>query len=165
MKEFEIKLAETSPLGKAGSVIKLALTPSDVHVPQELDTYLAGYSPFDYRADEASKVVPVDFDKFLYRNFGLNNAFKRVNVKASLQKSVPEVDAESAVLPGQVVDRLIGSFVPDVTELNTAGSLYRAKQVAAERCKTVIYLDRELDVWSMLSTATNWAPTNRITLG
>src|SRR5262249_44698350 len=36
--------------------------------------------------------------------------------------------------------------------------------VAAQRCKWALQLDRELDVWSMLSNLGNWATTNRVVL-
>jgi len=53
MERMEIVLAEDSALGKAGQKVTLALSPTDVHVAEEMSTYLAGYSVPSYRADEA----------------------------------------------------------------------------------------------------------------
>ena len=161
--QITLRLAEDSHLGRMGQVVTLALTPSDVHSPEEIDTYLAGYRPFSYRADEASKPVLVDKDEDLYRNHAANNAFRRVKVKSSLQKAVPEVDPESSLDKYRVIDRIAGSFIPDVTEAN-AGH-YRPRQVAAERCKTALYLDREMDVWDMVTEQTKWHPNNFVALG
>ena len=162
--QLTLRLAEDSHLGRAGQIVTLALTPSDVHAPQEVDTYLAGYQPFAFRADEASKPVLVDKDEDLYRNFAANNAFRRVKVKSSLQKAVPEVDPESSLDKYRVVDRLAGSFIPDVTDKN-ATNRYRPRQVAAERCKTALYLDREMDVWELLTDQTKWHADNVVQLG
>jgi hypothetical protein len=159
-----LRLAEDSSLGRMGQVVTLALTPSDVHAPEEMDTYLAGYRPFAFRADEASKPVLVDKDEDLHRDFAANNAFRRVKVKSSLQKAVPEVDPESSLNKYHVIDRLAGSFIPDVTDKN-ATALYRPRQVAAERCKTALYLDREMDVWEMVTDPTKWHPNNQVALG
>jgi hypothetical protein len=158
-----LRLAEDSQLGRAGQVVTLALTPSDVHVPEEIDTYLAGYQPFGFRADEVSKPILVDTDEDEYRTFSSNNAFRRVNVKSSLQRAVPEVDPESTLAKYKVVDRLVGSFIADRTEAN-AKKLYRPRQVAAQRCKWALQLDREIDVWSVLTNLATWAPANQVVL-
>ena len=41
----------------SGERYSLTLQPSDVHSAEELATYLAGYKPFDFRADEASPPI------------------------------------------------------------------------------------------------------------
>jgi hypothetical protein len=164
METIEIKLAENSELGKAGQRVTLALTPSDVHDPTELPTYLAGYSPFLYRADEASKVVLVDNDQDKYRTFNRDDAFRAVDVKAGSQGAVPEVDPKSSTATYTVVDRFIGSFIPKQTELQT-GNNYQPRMRAAERCRRALDLDREIDVWTLLETNTNFATAQRTALG
>lgn len=164
MKEFEIKLAEDSHLGRAGQRVTLALQPEDVHDPTELATYLAGYKPFAYRADEMSPVILVDKDQDKYRAFDADNAFKAVDVKISTNGAVAEVDPKSSLTQYSVVERAIGSFVPRQTELN-AGANYRPRMAAARRCRRAIDLDREIDVATLLETSGNWAAAQRLAVG
>lgn len=163
MESIEIKLAENSALGKAGQRITLALQPADVHDPTELPTYLAGYTPFGYRADEASKVVLVDNDSDKYRTFHSDDAFRAVDVKSGSSGQVGEVDPKSSLATYNVVDRAIGSFIPRQTELQT-GNNYNPRMAAARRARRAIELDREIDVWTMLETNTNFDASVRIAL-
>lgn len=150
-------------VGRAGQLVEMALTPSDVHDPTELPTYLAGYRNAKYRADEASFPVLVDKDAGKRRDFSSDDAFRRVDVKASLQNAPPEVDTKSALTDYKVVDRFIGAFIPDITEAQ-AEPLYKPRQRAMRRCGNALLLDRELDVWSLLSTVGNWNANNRLAL-
>jgi len=165
VEHLEIRLAESIPgIGKAGERVTLALTPADVHDPTEIPTYLAGYKPFQYRADEACKVVLVDNDSDKYRTFDSDDAFRRVSVKGSDQGKVPEVDPKSALSTYKVVNRYVGSFIPKQTEGQT-GNNYNPLMAASRRCRRALDLDRELDVWSLLGTNTNWDSTVRTALG
>ena len=77
--DMEIKLAEdVQGIGKAGERVTLALQPSDVHDRTELPTYLAGYRPGQFRADEASKIILVDNDQGKRRDFSSDDAFRAV---------------------------------------------------------------------------------------
>jgi len=168
MSDMEIKLAsnfrhpETGVLHSAGERVTLALQPSDVHDPQELATYLAGYKPFQYRADELSKVVLVDNDEDKYRAFDSDDAFRKIEVKTSGMAKVQEVDPQSALTTYKVVERAIGSFVPDQTQ-SQGGNSYDPLMAAARRCRRALELDREIDVFGtpLLGTTTNWASTVR----
>lgn len=157
-------LAENSPFGRAGEKVTLDLAPGDVSETEELSTYLAGYKPFGYRADEASPVILVDRDSDQYRSFTSANTFRRVDVKTSIQAKVGEVDPQTELSTYKVVDRAIGSFVPDVVEQN-ATKAYRPRQAALKRCQRVIMLDRELDVWALLTATANWTTGYHATLG
>jgi len=163
--QITLKLANDAPgIGRAGQLVTLALTPADVHDPTELPTYLAGYKPAGYRADEVSEPVLVDKDSDKYRTFDSEDTFRMVNVKGSIQGAVPEVDPKSALTTYKVVDRFIGSFIPEVTEQNAAPN-YRIRQRAMRRCRRALDLDREYDVWTTLATLGSWNAANRTTLG
>jgi hypothetical protein len=164
MEHIELVLAEDSVHGKKGQRVNLALHPSDVHDPTEMPTYLAGYSPFAYRGDEASPVVLVDKDTDKHRDFSSDDTFRRIDVKGADDSNVPEVDPSSALTQYTVVNRYIGSFIPQQTESN-AGANYQPRRVAGRKCKNALYLDREIDVWTLLGTNTNWASANRVALG
>ena len=164
MEKITLTLAEgVQGLGKAGERVTLALQPADVHDPTELPTYLAGYKPFQYRADEASPVVLVDNDEDKYRTFDSDDAFRRVNVKGSTSGKVNEVDPKSSLASYKVVERFIGSFVPAQTQGQT-GNAYNPQMAAARRARRALELDREIDVFTMLGTLTSFATAQRTTL-
>lgn len=167
MERMSIILADNGPLGQKGQRVNLELTPSDVHDPTEIPTYLAGYSNWEFRADEASKVVLVDNDEDKYRTFSEDDAFEPVHVKGALTGAIPEVDPRSSLASYKVVDRYVGSFVPAVTEQQT-GNNYQPRMAAARRCRRALELDRELDVLGpsgLLTTVTNWNADQRNALG
>jgi len=154
MPNLNVKLVETiEGVGQAGQTVNLALTPADVHDPSELPEYLAGYHNYPYRADEASPPILVDKDEDKYRTFNSNNAFKRVPVKGSPGGAVPEIDPESSLTSYLVQDRFMGSFLPKYVADQAD---FDMKKAAAERCANAILLDRECDVWDMLTTSGSW---------
>jgi hypothetical protein len=161
--EMPVRLAEDSHLGRAGQVVTLALYPSDVHDPTEIPTYLAGYKNNDMRADEVSPPILRDSDTDKYRTFDEDDAYLTVDVKGSINGTVPEVDPKSALSQYTVVDRFVGSFVNDITAQNATA--YTPRQVAGRRCATAIGLDREIDVWTMLTDANQWHASVKATLG
>jgi hypothetical protein len=150
----DVRLTEDiEGVGIAGQVVNLTLTPADVHDPSELPEYLAGYKNAKYRADEASPPILVDKDEDKYRTFHSNNAFRRVPVKGSPTGAVPEIDIESSLTTYKVQDRFVGSFIPK----NTADQAdYDVMKPASERCANAIYLDREIDVWTLLTASGSW---------
>lgn len=153
-----------SEFGRYGQRITLDLTPDDVHDPTEMPTYLAGYTPFAFRADEASPVILTDHDKDKYRTFDSENAFEPVDVKTSIEGKVQEIDPRSTLATYTVVERAIGSFIPDQVMQN-ATNAYRPRQAAMKRCQWAIMLDREIDVWTLLTTTGSWNSDNHTTLG
>jgi hypothetical protein len=150
-----------------GKSVKLSLTPKDVHDPTELPTYLAGYRPPMYRADELSPVVLVDKDQDKFRSWSSDDAFRRVDVKGAQDVTpLPEISPTSSLSQYKVVDRFIATFIPDEVELN-AGPNYKPRMAGTRRCSRAILLDREVDILGtggLLSTATNFAAGNRIAL-
>ncbi len=156
MENFELTLAEDTPgLGRQGQRVTLALTPADVHAPEELSTYMAGYHAPGFRADEASKIIPVDNDEDKYRTMSTEDSFKRVQVKGSMQGAIPEIDPKTSIDSYKVVEKFVGSFIPAQVESNATG-VYKPRAAAARRCMRALQLDREFDVWDMLSTSGNW---------
>lgn len=164
MDHYEIVLADDTPgLGKRGQKVSLAMSPADVRQPEEISTYLAGYYAPGFRADEASKVVLVDKDEDKFRSFDSDDAFKRVAVKGSMQGAIPEVDPKTSLTSYKVVEKYVGSFIPMQTEMNATG-LFKPKMAAAKRCKRALQLDREFDVWNLLSNTNSWAAGNVLAL-
>jgi hypothetical protein len=163
--KITMTLADNLPgIGQAGQRVTLALQPSDVHDATELPTYLAGYKPFIYRGDEASPPVLVDNDEDKYRNFNSDDSFRRVDVKGSDSGKVKEVDPSTTLNTYKVVNRYVGSFVPRQTEMQT-GNNYRPVMAAGRRARRALDLDREIDVWTLLGTNTNFAAAQRTAVG
>ena len=157
METIELQLAESiHGIGAQGDRVSLALSPAEVHDATELPEYLAGYKPFGYRSDEVSPIIPVDNDEDKYRTFDSDDAFRRVNVKGSVQGAVPEVDPKSRLDTYKVIERYVGSFVPKQTQRQT-GNNYQPLMAAGRRCMRAIDLDREIDVFDLIDTVGNWA--------
>lgn len=166
METIEVRLAGNSAIGRDGERIALTVTPSQVHDPTELPTYLAGYKNAGMRAESASPAILVDKEEDKYRTFDPKDTFQRVDVKASVNSWVREVDPRTSLTSYKVVHRFIGSFVNQFVENAAAGtSAYKPRQAAARRCSNAIMLDRENDVWSLLTTSANWAAAQVTTLG
>jgi len=161
----QVALERAMHAGGYKGKVQLNLLPSDVHDPTEIPTYLAGYRPFMYRADQASPIILVDHDEDKFRQFSQDDTFRRVDVKGSnTQLTTPEVDPTSSLTNYKVVNRYIGSFVPDQTESNATNPNYRPRFAAARRCRRAIDLDREIDVWGLLGNTSNWASASRVAL-
>lgn len=164
---IELKLANDTPWGKAGEIVKLALTPADVSTSAEMSTYLAGYSSGLFRADEVSPPVLVDKDEGTRRDFSSDDAFLTVNVKGGIDGNIPEVDFSSSTTAYKVVDRFLGAFINAITEQNALadGAPLKPRQAAMKRINSAMNLDREVDVWTLLDTTGNWTANNTVDLG
>jgi hypothetical protein len=163
-----IKLVNDVPgMGRAGETIQLTLSPSDVVAPSVIvDTLIFGYKQLGMRADEVAPVQLVDRDVGKYQIFGPNNVFRLVNILASTQGDVPEVDVDRATADYGVQDRALGGFVPTITQYNadnTPGSLDPKAQIV-KRIAEVFSLEREVRVWTQLKATATWATANKATL-
>lgn len=161
LQQIALMLANDTPgFGRRGDSITLALHPTDVHVAEELDTYLAGYSPAEFRADEAVPIVPVTQLTNLFRLLTKNNAFRLINVLASAQSDINEVDPETQLGTYQCIDRAIGGFVPAVTQY-VATKAFDPRQALGRRIAWALGLDREVRVFGgttgLLTNSANWA--------
>jgi hypothetical protein len=169
--EVRIRLVEdVKGLGKAGQSVLMTLSPSDVTVSEEMDTFMVGYAPPGFRADEAAPIQLVGKDTGSYRIFGLNNAFRPVNVLSSFQADIPEVDPEATLGTYQVQERALGGFIPTVTQLNFDegnNGGFDPHIALLRRVNWALSLDRELRVFGatgVYRTVANWAANNRATI-
>jgi hypothetical protein len=165
VEKITLKIADRdSPFGRYGEVVELALTPTDVHVPEELPTYLAGYKIFEYRADELSPPLLVDNDSDYFRSFSSDDAFEPVVVKTGQNGKHNVIDTRSSTTKYTVVDRVIGSFINSITERQSK-QLFNQRQSAMKRCQRVLMMDREIDVSTQASTLGSFATGNQKALG
>lgn len=146
----------------AGQTIQLSLSPSDVAVQEELDTFLAGYSNYQFRADEVAPPFLVDRDTDKFRLYSSNDAFERVQVESSMQAGVNQVDPRTELGEYRVVDRALGNFMP--TRI-AANAKFDIKAGALRRVRVALDLDREIRVWNLLTTAGNWNANNVVAAG
>lgn len=165
--QLSVRLVEdTEKLGRAGEVVRLALYPGDVTISEEMDTFMVGFSPPQFRADDVCPIQLVDKDTDQYRIFGLNNAFRAVNVLSSIQADIPEVDVDTTLATYQVQERALGGFIPAVTEYNArnGSSRFDPRAALGRRIAWALALEREVRVWTLLKTAANWNANNRATI-
>jgi len=132
------------PGGGTESVM-LTLSPADVHSPEEMPNFLAGYSAGPYCADMASPIILVDQVSDEYRTH-TDHAFNRVECKTSQQGAVAEVDPETTLTPYRTIVRAAASFIPNRTE-QVGTKAYRPRQAAGKRVARVLSNDREIDVF------------------
>lgn len=157
-------IEDVAGVGRKGQTVTMALTPQDTYIVSEIDTYLGGFSQqSDFRADQVSPPILVDKEIGKYRNFTKANTFKRVNVDASLQGAVNEVDPATEMKDYTATHRALACFVPAITQAQA--SVFDPMLAGAKRIKDAMDLDRELRLWSVITTAGNWATPNKVTLG
>lgn len=162
-----VTLAQDVPnMGRRGDVVQLTLSPQDVVNSEEMDSLIVGFTPIGMRADEVCPIHLVDVDIGKYREFGLNNAFRLVNVISSIQADIPEVDIDTTLKDYMVQERALGGFIPTVTQLNSDNSTmnWDIKAQLAKRIETGLALDREVRVWSLLTNPNSWNAANRATV-
>jgi hypothetical protein len=147
-------------LGGDGTVsqdaIRLALAPSDVHVSEELPSYLAGYKNAAFIADELTAgavMVPNMVGQF--RKMDIKNEFLAVDVKASRQGAIPEIDISSGLDSFTTGVRVIGAFVDNFVQANATG--FDPYAALARRARNVIDLDIEIDTLALLTATASWA--------
>lgn len=163
-----VKLVNDVPgVGRMGDTVQLTLSPSDVTISEEMDSLIVGFKPIGMRADEVCPIHFVDLDIGKYREFGLNNAFRLVNVISSIQADIPEVDIDTSLKDYAVQERALGGFIPTVTQLNADnGNInWNIREQLLKRIETGLALDREVRVWTMLKDPNSWNAANRATVG
>jgi hypothetical protein len=152
-------------VGRAGTRILMAVTPAEVgDQARELDTYLAGFSPYAFCADLLSPVVLVDKEKGKRRDFSMENMFEVVPTEVGRNGAIKEISHASATTDYQTFEHGLASYIPWGAQ-NEAVELYDVRAASGEMCMVKLDLSREVRVFAHATTLTNWASTNRTTLG
>lgn len=144
-------------------------TTADVHNPTEIASYLAGFKNGGFRHDEMCKIIPVDVDSDLYRQFSSSRAFRPAKVKTSDFSPPEEVTFDTSLTPYVAVPRRIATFVPDPVR-DQAGSNWNVVTTSMDHLKLLIDMDLEFDVLGpagtgLLTSTGNWASANTVLLG
>ena len=151
-------------LHREGEFVTLAVNPADVTNQTEvLDSYLGGYAPFGFAADMFSKVVIVGKEAGQRRDFSKENAFQRVDTKSGRDGKIREVDHKSELGNYRVQEYALATYIPWATE-NDAETLYNIRAAAGEMIMWKLALDREVRVFTQLTTLANWGANNRTTI-
>lgn len=166
--EMRITLTHDVPgYGKKGDVVTMTMSPSDVTGQSLiLESMIVGFKQEGFRADDVCPEFLVDLDTGKYQIYGTNNVFKLVNVISSIQADIPEVDVDRTLADYRVQERALGGFVPAVTQWNadnSPGSI-DPKANITKRISAALLLDREVRVWTMLTTSGSWNANNRATI-
>lgn len=169
-----ITLSENSPLGTEGTQValddrtgkvrdmsgkvirQLALLPDDVHVPEEIPTFLATRRLQAFRADDVAPVVGIDHRNFKLRSESAEDAFIEINPEGSIQGPIPQVDPSTELNDYKTIEQYVGSYIPKVTEDEETIGKFKVRQAAAIKCQRVLSTHRERKVWTALTTTANW---------
>ena len=169
-----ITLSENSPLGAEGTKVvlddrtgqvrdmsgkvvrQLALLPDDVHVPEEIPTFLATRRMPAFRADDVAPIVPVNHRRFKIRSESAEDAFIEINPEGSIQGSIPQVDPSTTLEEDNTIEQYVGSYIPKATEDEETLTQFKVRQAAAIKCQRVLSIWRERKVWTTLTTSANW---------
>jgi len=143
-----------------GETIRLSLAQEDVNIQEELSTFLAGYKPFEFVADLISPPFLVDKTSDKFRIFSEDDAFEEAEVEASPRGRVRTIDPRSTLSEYRTTDRALGTFV---TAAVAAESTFDVKARGVKRVMTVLDMNREVRIFTPLTTSGNWAAANRLT--
>lgn len=160
------RLAEDADgIGKAGETVMLSVLPSDTADQlQVLDTYISGYKPFQFTADLVTPPVLVDREKGKRLDRAKESAFERVDTAIGRQGQIKEIQDANTRTDYATLEYGLAAFVPWASE-NDAVDNYPIREATAQMLQDKVLLDAEVRKWNYLTTLTNWASSNRTTLG
>lgn len=151
-------------VGRAGTRILMAVTPAEVgDQSRELDTYLAGYSPYAFCADLLSPVVLVDKEKGKRRDFSADNVFEVVPTEVGRSGAINEISHASATTDYQTSEHGLASYIPWGSQ-NEAVELYDVRAASGEMIMIKLDLAREVRVFAHATTLGTWDTANRTSL-
>lgn len=162
---MNVTLADPDAIARfGGASVRLALAPVDVYTPEEIDTYLPGFRPFGgFRSDQIVPANPLmERDRDYFRVYGKDNVFREIHVQTSRTAPVGEADPETTMDEYHALPFSLGSFLPAETQSQSSFDLRRA---SAEFIATKLLLNREIRLWSLLTTSGNWNSNQVTTLG
>lgn len=145
---------------RAGEKITMAVSPADTSdTTRELDTYLGGYTPFEFCADLASKPVLVDHENGTRRDFSKENAFEVVETRVGRLGAINEIQHLSQKETYTTEENALACYIPYGAE-NDASALYNVRVASGEMLVWKLALARENKIWTMLTTTSNWNTNN-----
>lgn len=158
-------LAEDVPgIGKAGQRVTMAATPADTSdQTRELETYLGGYRPFGFAADQMSPVVLIDKEQGKRRDFDMENAFEVVETRTGRQGQINEIQHLSSTVPYKTEEHALAAFV-QWAAANDAVSTYDVRAAHSDLLALKLALSREVRVITKLTATASWNAANYTTL-
>lgn len=151
-------------LDRRGHRIQAELMPGAVHDATEIPTYLQGLVNKKMMADEVSRPIPYEYTTGRYTAVDPRDSFEAASVKVGIAAWLPEITTRLSKTTFTMEFRGACTFINDVTDAEAHGGPYSPRLQAAKRILKVMQIDREIDVWTMLSTAANWNANNVVTL-
>jgi hypothetical protein len=148
-----------------GQLVKMDLSPTDVHVPTTLPMYAAGYKLQDAIADQMAPAVVVPKASDYFPTWDKDNAFQRPqSAVAGPGGELPEVSTKLSSTQFTTTQYVLASFVPTEVEANADGVL-RPMMKAMSRIMMGHKLLREDRVAALLQTSGNWDSSVVLALG
>jgi hypothetical protein len=161
----DLREGDTGPLvGRAGEIITLAVMPSDTGDQlRTIDNYISGYKNFGFFADVVSPVVIVDQEAGNRIDRSTASAFTLLDTSVGRQGGINEVSDANTRVAYKTQERALACFIPWASE-NDALQQYNIRTASSVMLADLLLLRREFDVFTFLSTLTNWNTNNRTSL-
>lgn len=139
-----------------GEVVRMDLSPSDVHIDAAMPNVATGYRLDEGAADIALPVITTDKASNKYFQWSNVNAFKRVIPnKAAPGGGVPEINPALSTDSYSTEEYALGAFVPSEVMANADAPL-QPMQAAVARVMNALRLEREIRVATLLRTSGSW---------
>lgn len=150
---------------ESGSLRKMDLSPSDVHVDAALSNFATGYKNYSLIADQVMPVVPVDKMSNKYFEYSPDDALATVDGTANTGGgNIPEVTPQLSKTPYSTVQYAIAGFIQTEVIMNEDAPLniqYKTTRLVMDR----LMLNREVRVKTATFTTGNYTGSHIITLG
>lgn len=147
-----------------GEIVTAALAPADVtNQREQLDTYLGGFQPFGFAADDVAPVVLVNKEKGDRRDLGEANAFERVNTKVGRHGAINTVDLISGLGTYHTQEYGLASFLPWQSE-NDRQENFNVRAHIGQMLLWKLALDREFRVKDLVTATSSWHADNVVDL-
>lgn len=160
----KLTLSEDCEFGRAGQTITLAVTPAEVgSVNRDVETYLGGYTAPEMGADLFSNINLVDQETGIRRDFSSANLYTLHEDRVGRQGALNEIEHLSETTSYTTEEHGLAAFVTWGAS-NAAHPLYDVKAAHSETIAHALLLNREVRVFTSLTTTGNWNASNYTTL-
>jgi hypothetical protein len=160
----KLVLSQDCELGLAGQLIELAVTPAETgQLNREIETYLGGYTAPEFGADLFSNINLVDTETGTRRDFSLSNLYTQHEDRTGRQGSINEIKHLTETSTYVTEEHALAAFIPWASE-NDSHALYNVRAAHSDLIAHSLLLNREVRVFTALSTTGNWNAANYNTL-
>lgn len=137
---------------------------NEVHIDVALSNFALGYHPQGMIADQIFPVIPVKKESDKYYTWDKGEAFRVPDNTKRADGSRSKTVSFTVTSTGYSSDEYALNVEITDRQRDNADSVINLEKAKVRRLKDLIMLDQEIRVSTVLTTLTNWASTNRLTL-